>query len=144
MQQGSGLMAARNPAYRRYLKRMAVAAVLYVAAILVAFKVLHHNTAVSPPTVALALLPGLAALLMLYAIGRLLTELEDEYLRMLEVRKALIATAVALAVASVWGLLEMLTAVPKLEVFWIFPIWCLGLLVGAVVNRVTMGSAGLM
>jgi hypothetical protein len=74
----------------------------------------------------------------------LLTELEDEYLRMLEVRKALIATAVALAVASVWGLLEMLTAVPKLEVFWIFPIWCLGLLVGAVVNRVTMGSAGLM
>jgi hypothetical protein len=55
-------MAARNPAYRRYLKRMAVAAVLYVAAILVAFKVLHHNTAVSPPTVALALLPGLAAL----------------------------------------------------------------------------------
>ncbi len=137
-------MAARNPAYRRYLKRMAVAAVLYVAAILVAVKVLHHNTAVSPPTVALALLPGLAALLMLYAIGRLLTELEDEYLRMLEVRKALIATAVALAVASVWGLLEMLTAVPKLEVFWIFPIWCLGLLVGAVVNRVTMGSAGLM
>lgn len=137
-------MAARNPAYRRYLQRMAVATVLYVAAILVAVKVLHHNSAVSPLTVALALLPGLAVLLMLYAIGRLLTELEDEYLRMLEVRKALVATAVALAVASVWGLLEMLTAVPKLEVFWIFPIWCLGLMVGAVVNRVTMGSAGLM
>ncbi len=137
-------MAARNPAYRRYLQRMAVAAVLYVAAIFVAVKVLHHNTAVSPLTVALALLPGLAVLLMLYAIGRLLTELEDEYLRMLEVRKALVATAVALAVASVWGLLEMLTAVPKLEVFWIFPIWCAGLLVGAAVNRVTMGSAGLM
>ena len=137
-------MAARNPAYRRYLQRMAVAAVLYVAAIFVAVKVLHHNTVVSPLTVALALLPGLAVLMMLYAIGRLLTELQDEYLRMLEVRKALIATAVALAVASVWGLLEMLTAVPKLEVFWIFPIWCAGLLVGAVVNRVTMGSAGLM
>lgn len=137
-------MAVRNPAYRRYLRRMAVAAVLYVATIFVAVKVLHHNTAVSPPTVVLALLPGLAVLLMLYAIGRLLTELEDEYLRMLEVRKALVATAVALAVASVWGLLEMLTAVPKLEVFWIFPIWCLGLLVGAVVNRVTLGSAGLM
>ena len=137
-------MAARNPAYRRYLQRMAVAAVLYVAAIFVAVKVLHHNTAVSPLTVALALLPGLAVLMMLYAIGRLLTELEDEYLRMLEIRKALVATAVALAVASVWGLLEMLTAVPKLEVFWIFPIWCMGLLVGAIVNRVTMGSAGLM
>ena len=137
-------MAARNPAYRRYLQRMAVAAMLYVAAILVAVKVLHHNTAVSPLAVALALLPGLAVLMMLYAIGRLLTELEDEFLRMLEVRKALVATAVALAVASVWGLLEMLTAVPKLEVFWVFPIWCMGLLVGAAINRFTMGSAGLM
>jgi hypothetical protein len=137
-------MATRNPAYRRYLQRMAVAAMLYVAAILVAVKVLHHNTAVSPLAVALALLPGLAVLMMLYAIGRLLTELEDEFLRMLEVRKALVATAVALAVASVWGLLEMLTAVPKLEVFWVFPIWCMGLLVGAAINRFTMGSAGLM
>ena len=137
-------MAARNPAYRRYLQRMAVAAMLYVAAILVAVKVLHHDTAVSPLAVALALLPGLAVLMMLYAIGRLLTELEDEFLRMLEVRKALVATAVALAVASVWGLLEMLTAVPKLEVFWVFPIWCMGLLVGAAINRFTMGSAGLM
>ena len=137
-------MATRNPAYRRYLQRMAVAAMLYVAAILVAVKVLHHNTAVSPLAVALALLPGLAVLMMLYAIGRLLTELEDEFLRMLEVRKALVATAVALAVASVWGLLEMLTAVPKLEVFWVFPFWCMGLLVGAAINRFTMGSAGLM
>ena len=137
-------MAARNPAYRRYLQRMAVAAVLYVAAIFVAVKVLHHNTAVSPLTVALALLPGLAVLMMLYAIGRLLTELEDEFLCLLEVRKALVATAAALAVASVWGLLEMLTAVPKLEVFWVFPIWCMGLLVGAAINRFTMGSAGLM
>ena len=53
-------MTVRNPAYRRYLRRMAVAAVLYVATIFVAVKVLHRNTAVSPPTVVLALLPGLA------------------------------------------------------------------------------------
>lgn len=137
-------MAARNPAHHRYLRRMAMAAVLYVATILVAVKMLHHNTAVAPLTVALALLPGLAVLLMLYAIARLLIELEDEFLRMLEVRKALIATAVALAVASVWGLLEMLTDVPRLDVFWIFPIWCAGLVVGAVVNRITHGTAGLM
>ena len=137
-------MRAGKSAYRVYLRRMAVAAVLYVAASFIAVKLLHHNTPVSPLAVSLALLPGLAVLLMLYAIGRLLIDLDDEFLRMLEVRKALIATGVTLATSSVWGLLELLTMVPKLEVFWVFPIWCAGLGVGAVINRITHGTAGLM
>jgi len=137
-------MTARKGPYRRYLRRMMVAAVLYVAAIFVAAKTLHHAAPISPFAIALALLPGLAVLLMLYAIGRLLIELEDEYLRLLEVRKSLIATGVTLAVTSIWGLLEAFTVVPRLEVFWVFPIWCAGLAVGAMINRVTMGTAGLM
>lgn len=137
-------MSARKSVYRRYLGRMAVATMLYVAAIFVAAKTLHHAAAISPMAIGLALLPGLAVLLMLYAIARLLIELEDEYLRLLEVRKSLIATGVTLAVTSVWGLLEAFTAVPRLEVFWVFPIWCAGLALGAVVNKITMGSAGLM
>ena len=137
-------MRAGKSAYRVYLRRMVVAAVLYIAASFIAVKLLHHNAPVSPLAVSLALLPGLAVLLMLYAIGRLLIDLDDEFLRMLEVRKALIATGVTLATSSVWGLLEMLTMVPKLEVFWIFPIWCAGLGVGAFANRMTHGTAGLM
>ena len=137
-------MTARKGPYHRYLRRMMVAAVLYMAAIFVAAKTLHHAAAISPMAIGLALLPGLAVLLMLYAIARLLIELEDEYLRLLEVRKSLIATGVTLAVTSVWGLLEAFTAVPRLEVFWVFPIWCAGLAFGAVVNKVTMGTAGLM
>ena len=137
-------MTARKGAYRRYLRRMILAAVLYLAAIFVAAKTLHHAAPISPLPIALALLPGLAVLLMLYAIARLLIELEDEYLRLLEVRKSLIATGVTLAVTSVWGLLEAFTVVPRLEVFWVFPIWCGGLAIGAVINRVTMGTAGLM
>lgn len=137
-------MTARKGPYHRYLRRMMVAAVLYMAAIFVAAKTLHHAAAISPMAIGLALLPGLAVLLMLYAIARLLIELEDEYLRLLEVRKSLIATGVTLAVTSVWGLLEAFTAVPRLEVFWVFPIWCAGLALGAVVNKITMGTAGLM
>ena len=131
-------------AYRTYLRRMIFAALLYLAAIFIAVKVLHHDAPISPTAVSLALLPGLAVLLMLRAIARLLIELDDEFLRMLEVRKALIATGVTLAVASIWGLLELLTMVPKLEVFWVFPIWCAGLGVGAITNRIKYGTAGLM
>lgn len=137
-------MTTRRGPYQRYLQRMLVAAALYLVAIFIAAKTLHHAAPISPLAIALALLPGLAVLLMLYAIGRLLIELEDEYLRLLEVRKSLIATGVTLAVTSVWGLLEAFTAVPRLEVFWVFPIWCAGLALGAMVNKITMGSAGLM
>ena len=131
-------------AYRTYLRRMIFAVLLYVAAIIIAVKVLQHDAPISPTAVSLALLPGLAVLLMLRAVGRLLIELDDEFMRMLEVRKALIATGITLAVASVWGLLEMLTMAPKLEVFWIFPIWCGGLGIGAATNRIKYGTAGLM
>lgn len=137
-------MSARGSAYRTYLHRIVGATAGYVGAIFAAASVLHHAAPVSPLAIGIALIPGLAVLAMIYAMARLLIDLDDEYLRMLEVRKALTATAVALAVSSVWGLLEIFTAVPKLEVFWIFPIWCAGLGVGAVVNRITHGTAGLM
>ena len=137
-------MKPRSSAYRRYLKRMLVAAALYLVTIFVAAKTLHHAAPLNPLAISLSLLPGIAVVLMLFAIGRLLIELDDEYLRLIEVRKSLIATGFTLAVTSVWGLLEAFTVIPKLEVFWVFPIWCAGLAVGAVINRVTMGTAGLM
>ena len=54
---------------------------------------------------------------------------------MLEIRKALAATGVVLAVASVWGILELYTDVPRLPVFFIFPLWCGGLFLGQLWNR---------
>jgi hypothetical protein len=132
----------RDPAYRRYLRRLAAAAALYVAAILAATRLLDHGAAPSALAIGIALVPGLAVVLMILAIGRLLIEMEDEFLRMIEVRKAMIATGVTLAVTSVWGLLELFTAVPKLEVFWVFPLWCAGLGLGAMINKITHGAAG--
>jgi multisubunit Na+/H+ antiporter MnhB subunit len=94
----------RDPAYRRYLRRLAAAAALYVAAILAATRLLDHGAAPSALAIGIALVPGLAVVLMILAIGRLLIEMEDEFLRMIEVRKAMIATGVTLAVTSVWEL----------------------------------------
>lgn len=123
-----------NAAYRRYLRRFLPASGLYVLAIALATWLIPDDAPADALTVGIALLPGFGMLLMIWAMGRLLVELDDEYLKMLEIRKALAATGVALAVASVWGILELYTDVPRLPVFFMFPIWCAGLVVGQVWN----------
>lgn len=135
-------MSARNPAYRAYFRRMMTAAVLYMVAIFAAASLLKDHAPVSPLSIAIALLPGLAVLLMIAAIARLMLELNDEFVRLLVVRQALAATAITLSVTSVWGMLEMFTDLPKLDVFWVFPLWCMGLAVGSIINKITLGAGG--
>ncbi|MEY3624099.1 MAG: hypothetical protein RLZZ407_1658 [Pseudomonadota bacterium] len=120
----------RDPAYNRYLKRFIPASVIYAGAIVLASILIPNHAKASPLTIGIALLPGLACTAMIWAMARLLVEIEDEYLRLIEIKKALIATGVALGVAATWGLLELYTDVPKLPVFLIFPIWCGGLAIG--------------
>lgn len=133
---------ARHPAYRRYGRRMAALSLAYIAAIVTAALAIPHDAAPSPVSIGLALVPGVAILGMIWAIGRLLVELDDEYLRLLEVRKFIVATGVMLALASVWGLLELFTTVPRVPVFYAFPLWCLGLVVGVLYNQLTIGDRG--
>lgn len=133
---------ARHSAYRSYMRRMAVTSVAYVAAIFAAASLIPHDAAPTPLSVAIALVPGLAILGIIWAIGRLLFELDDEYLRMLEVRKLIVATGLLLALASVWGLLELFTTVPRVPVFFAFPVWCIGLGAGQLYNRLTIGDGG--
>ena len=136
------MKAGRNPAYRAYFRRMIISSLLYMAAVFAAASLLHHRAPVSLPTIMIALLPGLAVLFMIYAIGRLMIELDDEFLRMLVIRQALVATGITLAITSVWGMLETFTDLPRLEVFWVFPIWCMGLAAGATFNKITLGAGG--
>jgi len=121
---------------------MGIAMVVYVAAIFTASSLLHDRGPPSIASVVIALVPGVAIVLMIYSIARLLLDLDDEFLRLLEVRKALFATGLTLAGCSVWGLLEIYTAVPALPVFWVFPLWCGGLGAGALFNRLTLGAGG--
>ena len=127
---------ASNAAYRRYVRRFWPATALYVLAIALATWLIPDDAPANALTVGIALLPGLGMVGMIWAIGRLLIELDDEFLKMLEIRKALAATGVVLTVASVWGILELYTDVPHLPVFVMFPIWGGGLAVGHVWNKV--------
>ncbi|KQZ60667.1 hypothetical protein EEB18_004805 [Sphingopyxis sp. OPL5] len=133
---------AMNPAQRRYIGRMIPVSIAYVAAIFAASAIIPKGATATPLTVGIALVPGLAILGFIWAIGRYFTELKDEYVRMLEVRKALVATGLTLALTATWGILELYTDVPRIPLFWVFPVWCLGLGVGALFNRLTLGDSG--
>ena len=121
---------------------MAGLSAVYIAAVVAARWLIPHDAPPTTASVALALVPGAVTLAIIWAMGQLLIELDDEYLRLLEVRKFIVATGLTLALASVWGLLELFTTVPRVPVFYAFPAWCLGLLAGSLYNRLTMGDGG--
>lgn len=134
--------ASANPAFRRYRRRFIPITAAYVAGIALATWLIPDNAPASVTTIAIAALPGLAVIGWLWAMARMLIELDDEYLRLLEVRKAMVATGLTMGITSFWGILELFSPeVPKLPVFFVFPIWCLGLAVGQLVNRRTFGDS---
>jgi hypothetical protein len=134
-------MASTQQARRRYMMRFLPITLAYVAGIALATALIPDEAPADVRTISLSILPGLAVIGWLWAMGRLLVELEDEYLRMLEVRKFLVATGMTLAATSMWGILELYSPeVPRFPVFFVMPLWCLGLAVGALFNRLTFGS----
>jgi hypothetical protein len=131
-----------NPAQRRYTIRVGIASVAYVITLTVALKAIESGAVTGLPAYALGLLPGLSVAAVFWAIGRLLVEETDEYLRLLLVRQTLIATGLTLTLVTIWGFLETLLLVPHVEAFYVAVLWFAGLGVGSCVNRLTMGDRG--
>ncbi|AOL24945.1 hypothetical protein Ga0102493_11816 [Erythrobacter litoralis] len=132
---------SRGLAQARYVKRTALFTSLYLVAV-ASLSLFGDETGPQAVRVLLALLPGLAIIGVFWAIGRLMVEEEDEFLAMLTVRQSLVATAVALSAASVWGFLESADLVPHLDAWWVAVAWFFGLFVGAAFNRVQHGTWG--
>lgn len=133
---------ARGPAQRRYARRVTIAMAVYVVGLLGARYLIERGGVSEPLAFALALVPGLAVAGLFYAVGMLIVEQTDEFLRMLLVRQNLIAVGFALSLASIWGFLEAFDLVPHVAAFYIVVLWAAGMFLGAVVNRVTHGTWG--
>ena len=125
---------------RRYLWRLAISMLFYMAFLFIALRYVDEVT--GPLAYLLGALPGIAVLGVFWAIGRLLIEETDEYLRMLLVRQTLVATAFSLSIATVWGFLENVKLVPHVDAFYIAILWFVGLGVGSLVNWLTIGDSG--
>ncbi len=132
----------KGKAQRRYTKRVAVFTSLYLAA----FALLTFVTKNGAPSEALraflAVLPGLAIIGIFWAIGRLIVEQKDEFLRMLVVRQSLIATGLTMSAASIWGFLESANVVAHADAYWWAVVWFFGFGVGAIANRIQYGTWG--
>jgi hypothetical protein len=124
-----------NPAQRAYTRRVVPLMIAYVAALFAAIWLHDRIAPTGPLAVALAILPALPLIGVVWALGRLLVEERDEYLRSLHVRQFMIATGFMLVVTCIWGFLESFGLVPHLPMYWAFIIWCAGLGIGTMVNE---------
>ena len=132
----------KKPEARRYMLRLALAMAIYLASLYAAEILIEDNGLSGWPAYMLAAVPGLAFAAVFGIFARLIVEERDEFQRLLYVRQGLVATGIALSAAAIWGFLETYLPVPHVEAFWWPTIWCFGLGVGAVYNKLTMGSFG--
>ncbi|MHA6332264.1 hypothetical protein ACXYL9_01155 [Qipengyuania sp. CAU 1752] len=130
----------KGVAQARYIKRVGLFTGLYLVAIASMTYFTKTAEAQGAVRVVLALLPGFAIVGVLWAVGRLIVEESDEFMRMLVIRQTLVATAVALCGASIWGFLEAADIVPHLDAYWVVVAWFAGLGAGAVANRIQFGT----
>ncbi len=139
---GTGDCVQKGLAQRRYIKRVALFTSLYLATFAALTFVDQLGDVPLAARYVVAALPGCAVIGIFWAIGRLIVEETDEFIRMLTVRQTLIASALALSAASIWGFLESADLVTHIDAYWFAVIWFLGLFVGALANRIEHGTWG--
>ena len=111
----------------RYNRRMMAAGAFYVVGLFAAIWA-HDTLELSGPAAfAAAFLPSIGVLWMVWAMGRLLAEEQDEYLRHRLVRSSLFGLGTLLTLATVWGFFEQFDLVPHVPTWAAVPVFALGL-----------------
>ncbi len=131
-----------DPAGRAYVRRVIPTMIVYLA-LVVALPLLIAGLRPSGPALWLiALLPAFPLSLIFWFYGQFFVELRDEYIRLLEIRKALIATGIVMMAATAWGFLESYAGAPHLPLFAVplawFPCQGIGALIVAAGERSAM------
>ena len=129
-------------ASQRYLTRMALVMAFYLITLFLAENLIEDRGLTGPLAWIVALLPGLSFAGVFWIFGALILEEEDEFYRLLYVRQGLIATGVSFTLAAVWGFLETYEQVEAVAAFWWPTLWCVGIGIGAIANKVKYGTYG--
>jgi len=139
---GLTLTKENTRAAHRYLLRMALTMAFYLITLMLAEHFIEDRGVAGPSAAFLAFLPGLSFAGVIWVFGGLIIEETDEFYRMLYVRQGLIATAISFTLAAIWGFLETYNIVEPVAAFWWPTIWCFGLGVGAIFNKIKYGVFG--
>ena len=129
-------------AQRRYVWRVGIAMTAFLATLFLADYWVDDRGLTGAPAAVLALLPGICAASVFWAIGRFFLDQDDEYQRMLLVRQLLIASGIAMSALTTWGYLADFGIVAPPGGFYPLSIFFVGLGIGAIFNRVDFGEAG--
>ncbi|RZL78955.1 MAG: hypothetical protein EOP66_07570 [Sphingomonas sp.] len=124
----------RDPATKRYNRRMIGAMLSYIVLLFGVQRAFDLDAMHGPARWVLAALPGLPVAAVFWLIGDMILDMRDEYLRLLEVRKAMIATGVTMTLVSILGFLEMLGGAPHLPLFYVPVLWFGSLGIGQCAN----------
>ena len=120
-------MGNHSPAMGRYNRRMLAASAVYVIGLFGAIWA-HDSLALNTALAFLfALAPSVGVLMMVAAMGRLIVEETDEYLRHRYVRASLFGLGTLLTIATVWGFFEQFDLVPHAPSWMAVPVFALGL-----------------
>lgn len=130
-----------SPALRRYNRRILLLSVVYAACLFAAVYLFKRHLVAGPLAWPVALAPALPVIGFFATIGRYLVEERDEYLRDQMVRQSLVATGLAMTVATAWGFLENFGLVPHVYAYAAAIVWFAGLGVGACVNTLRARGA---
>ncbi|HYC94512.1 MAG TPA: hypothetical protein VEB39_02310 [Sphingomicrobium sp.] len=137
------MVAYRSPAIRRYTIRIAVLMMAYIALLFLAVRLFRSGVDLGVAAWPLAIAPALPIIGVFWAVMRLLIEEPDEYWRMLLVRQNLFATGFCLTVVTIWEFLQNFDLVPPGNGgFGAAFFWFMGLGIGAIYNRLTLGNSG--
>jgi hypothetical protein len=128
-------------AIKRYNRRVIGLSLLYAAFLLIAVYGFKHQLLGGLVPYVAAILPALPIIGIFGAMGRYLVEEHDEYVRMLMVRQSLWASGFALSLATIWGFLESFDLVGHIDAYNIAIVWFVGLGVGSIMNKLTLGAA---
>ena len=108
---------ARNPAQRRYLYRFFPAMTAYVVSVAGVSWLFDTYSLDGAERYAVAALPALPIIAVLYVIGRYLLEETDEFVRLRLMISIIVALGLTLSFCATWGFLEIYADVPKIGLF---------------------------
>ena len=130
----------RSLAWKRYNGRVIWLSLLYAAFLLPAVYGFKHGLVPGWAAYPVVVLPSLPIIGIFGALGRYPVEDQDEYVRMLMVRQILWASGFTLSIATVWGFLDNFRLVGHADGYWLIAVWFIGLGLGGLANRVTLGT----
>ena len=116
-----------STAMGRYNRRMLLSSGVYVVGL---FGAIWAHDSLKPDgglAFLFALAPSVGVLMMVWAMGRLIFEEQDEYLRHRYIRASLFGLGTLLTLATVWGFFEQFDLVPHVPTWAAVPVFAVGL-----------------